>query len=478
MTRSIQPKSFIFSFLFLFVLSFNLVCAQVGFTKHIVADHYYGASSVCAYDINNDGLIDVLGSGSNRIAWWKNEGGSPLTFTMDIIDYEFTSAIFVDAADLNNDGHMDVIGAGWEGNQIACWYNDGNAPISWTKSVIDDSFNGAHEVHTADIDSDGDIDVLGASAEDHRITYWENDGNNPVNWTKHLVGYQFLGARSVIGCDVNNDGHTDIVGAALVSDEIAVWLNDGGSRITWTKEVIEGAYNGAHWVHGVDFDDDGDIDIFGVAAIGSNISWWRNNGGSPISWAKQTIDPGFDMALSVATADLDGDGDLDAFGAATGADAVAWYRNDGGDPIQWTRTIIDNNFDEAWGLFGADLDNDGDIDILSTAATANEIAWYENNITTDLDDQVNVSTEFSLEQNYPNPFNPSTVISYQLTTNSHVILKIYDLLGNEITTLVNGNKPAGYYSVSFNASNLPSGVYIYTLQTSGQSLTRKMLLMK
>lgn len=80
--------------------------------------------------------------------------------------------------------------------------------------------------------------------------------------------------------------------------------------------------------------------------------------------------------------------------------------------------------------------------------------------------------------NFPNPFNPTTNISYSLADDGFVSLKVYNVLGKEIATLVNETKPAGNYSVSFNASNLPSGVYIYTLQTSGQSLTRKMLLMK
>jgi len=80
--------------------------------------------------------------------------------------------------------------------------------------------------------------------------------------------------------------------------------------------------------------------------------------------------------------------------------------------------------------------------------------------------------------NFPNPFNPTTNISYSLAEDGYVSLKVYNILGKEVATLVNEVKPAGNYSVLFNASNLPSGVYIYTLQTSGQSLTRKMLLLR
>ena len=85
---------------------------------------------------------------------------------------------------------------------------------------------------------------------------------------------------------------------------------------------------------------------------------------------------------------------------------------------------------------------------------------------------------YLLSQNYPNPFNPKTTISYKLSANSYVELKVYDLLGREMKTLVSEKKPAGIYHVDFNATNLPSGVYIYKLITGNFTETRKMTVMK
>ncbi len=85
---------------------------------------------------------------------------------------------------------------------------------------------------------------------------------------------------------------------------------------------------------------------------------------------------------------------------------------------------------------------------------------------------------YSLDQNYPNPFNPSTKISYSIKEEGLVTLKVYDVLGKVVTTLVNENKPAGNYQADFNATQLPSGVYIYTLQVNGFTSSKKMLLMK
>ncbi len=85
---------------------------------------------------------------------------------------------------------------------------------------------------------------------------------------------------------------------------------------------------------------------------------------------------------------------------------------------------------------------------------------------------------YSLSQNYPNPFNPTTTIKYQIPELSFVTLKVYDVLGKEVTTLVNEEKPAGEYEVKFNATGLPSGIYFYRLHAGNYVETKKMVLMK
>jgi membrane-bound inhibitor of C-type lysozyme len=90
--------------------------------------------------------------------------------------------------------------------------------------------------------------------------------------------------------------------------------------------------------------------------------------------------------------------------------------------------------------------------------------------------------EYKLEQNFPNPFNPTTKIQYQIPVDSKVTIKIYDILGEEVTTLVNKEQEAGYKEVSFNGLNYASGVYIYrlTAQTSSNTFTsaKKMMMVK
>ena len=87
-------------------------------------------------------------------------------------------------------------------------------------------------------------------------------------------------------------------------------------------------------------------------------------------------------------------------------------------------------------------------------------------------------TKFLLEQNYPNPFNSSTIISYQLPIKSNVTLKIFNLLGKEIKTLVNEEKNIGSHFIEFDAKQIASGLYYYRLTADGKNITKKMLLIK
>jgi hypothetical protein len=102
-----------------------------------------------------------------------------------------------------------------------------------------------------------------------------------------------------------------------------------------------------------------------------------------------------------------------------------------------------------------------------------------SNLPVGVEDENNfVADDFSLEQNYPNPFNPSTAIRYQVSGSSNVSLKVYDVLGNEVATLVNEEESAGSYEVNFNAAGLSSGIYFYKLQAGILVETKKMILLK
>ena len=123
------------------------------------------------------------------------------------------------------------------------------------------------------------------------------------------------------------------------------------------------------------------------------------------------------------------------------------------------------------------------------AGTSASSIWRRplSQVVTDVNEELNIQPEqYSLEQNYPNPFNPSTKIRYSIPSviasetkqSADVTLNVYDVLGNEVATLVNEEKPAGNYEVDFKASQLSSGIYFYKLQAGSFSETKKMTLLR
>lgn len=151
------------------------------------------------------------------------------------------------------------------------------------------------------------------------------------------------------------------------------------------------------------------------------------------------------------------------------------------------RNELANQNSVYYGATTADLDGDGVPEILISGDQVNPNGvglhyrtWiYQHNFSTSVTKPGEQPPRtFLLSQNYPNPFNPSTTIEYELAANCFVTLKIYDMLGREIKTLTNGRQNVGTHSISFNAGNLPSGVYFYRLAAGNFTDTKKMLLLR
>ncbi len=159
-------------------------------------------------------------------------------------------------------------------------------------------------------------------------------------------------------------------------------------------------------------------------------------------------------------------------------DNVVYIGSDFGVYVSFNRGTNWQNFSE--NLPAVCYVNDLEFDFYSTkivAATYGRGVFISDRAVVSVEDEINPRS-FTLYNNYPNPFNPSTTIKYQLNEYGFVSLKIYDALGREVSTLVNEEKPSGEYIVNFDASNLASGTYFYTLKTSKHSETKKMILLK
>ena len=184
--------------------------------------------------------------------------------------------------------------------------------------------------------------------------------------------------------------------------------------------------------------------------------------------------------------------------------AFAAYAGDGYVNLAWTTASETNNnyFDVQRRTYGTDWISVGHVDGHGTVSTATDYEFSDNSVTNGVTysyrllsydfngarhiynsieatpGTVALPTAYALEQNYPNPFNPQTTITYAVKDPGFVSLKVYNLIGQEVATLVSNTMEAGRYTVNFTADNLPSGIYLYTMTAGEFSQTQKMLLLK
>jgi len=148
--------------------------------------------------------------------------------------------------------------------------------------------------------------------------------------------------------------------------------------IGWTTRTITTLDNGAHSVFAIDIDKDSDIDVVSAANFNNEIMWYANNGSTPPGWIRRAIDTVAAGPRSVYGIDVDNDSDIDVV-SASDSGGIKWYANNGSSPPGWTKHTIATTTNFAFSVFAIDIDSDKDIDVLSASVNDNKIAWYENN---------------------------------------------------------------------------------------------------
>ncbi|MCK4506877.1 MAG: T9SS type A sorting domain-containing protein [Candidatus Aegiribacteria sp.] len=348
--------------------------------EHVVDDNFDGAHSVHVSDIDGDSDLDILGAAynANEFAWWENSDGYGTVWIKHLIASGFAYAYAIYSEDINDDGYIDVIGAAFNDNSITWWQNSDGSGNAWIEHQISDSFVAASAVYSEDIDGDGDMDVLGTARSDDEITWWENTDGTGSSWIEHTIDTNYDGARSVYAADIDGDGYMDVLGAAVHADEITWWENsDTTPGYYWVEHTIDQNFNGACAVYADDINGDGYMDVLGAAVHDDEITWWENTDGSGDNWISHVIDTYYDGAHSAISADLDNDGDVDVIGTAELADDVTWWENTDGSGLNWDEHLIEGNFEGAEWAWPADFNDDGFLDIVAAAEYADGINWWD-----------------------------------------------------------------------------------------------------
>ncbi len=344
----------------------------------------FEVNNIIAEDIDGDDDIDIVWSSSQdgKIKYSKNTDGLG-TFSGSFYNVENSVSTIPSfyTVDLDGDSDIDILSAYSfsGGSQGITWYKNENGTGNFSnRIVISSTVDNVSSVFAGDLDGDGDMDVVSASAGDDKIAWYENlDGVGTFS-DEQVLSVNADAASVVRITDVDGDGDLDVVSASNNDDKI-VWFENLDGLGNFGNEAIITLFTGnMRSLHISDMDGDSDMDFITATDQDNNIKWYENNDGLG-NFSPYTITKNIDGGKIIFSADIDGDGDIDILSASHWDDKVAWYENkDGQGDFYNTQTVISESINGAGSAVAADLDGDGDMDVIATSSLDDDVMWFEN----------------------------------------------------------------------------------------------------
>ena len=482
----------------------------------------FDLKSIVWVDFDNDSDFDLLipsvfdiDSFSFRTALMRNDGlNGTGGFIFTEVDSVFAPTKHASSmwADFDNDTDLDLLLVNMVPNTdesfITRYRNDGNGVFTG-ENIIDSIAVEHGEAQWGDYDSDGDLDILVAgNLIDANGIYtlalriYRNDNENyvPIEVISCVPCEGWFDLTAASWADYDSDGDMDILLAgnynsgSNIEGRARIYTNSGGIFTPDTANTLpapRAAGDRGGTFSWFDIDGDGDLDYFiagqyfvpgGNGLVEAQMHLYRNDtpgqNNAPLtptnlnaavqndntvilSWSGSSDDHTPSLAITY---------DLDLFKDGLPVAMPNRLPEPGNisAATQWLITDLADG-DYEWTLRAVDASYSGSL--VTTGTFSIGVSSTEG-----LSD--NLPKEFSLSQNYPNPFNPVSLINYSISKEGPVMLKIYNSLGEEVTTLVDEVKQIGNYSVIFDAKNYSSGVYFYRLQSGTFVQTRKMILLR
>ncbi|MGC6487416.1 MAG: FG-GAP repeat domain-containing protein [Planctomycetota bacterium] len=305
--------------------------------------------NVHAADMDGDGDTDLLAVGSGNVFFGQAVGSAELVFLRNngngswSIPYNNTNVPGlwdVTSGDINGDGNEDIVyGLGFQFDQIGWQAGTGTGSFGGVQAIATGSAQGnePRDIHLADVDGDGDLDVLACHYLSNQLSWFRNNNGAGTSWTRVVIESGAAGVREVKTGDLNGDGVLDVVRTTVLNGQVAYFPGTG---------------NGS----------------FGAKQVVATLATQPSGGGL------FGTDPQGPRGVDVA--DLDGDGDLDLVVASEANSRVSVLYNDGsgsfGAPVPASTSANGVNYVEA-----VDVDVDGDLDVISVSPTANRVLWHE-----------------------------------------------------------------------------------------------------
>ncbi len=277
-------------------------------------------------------------------------------------------AHLVRTADVDKDGDQDIVSA----NSSAAdgkifWHENKGKGTFKTHKLIGNQDNVRYVLPT-DLDQDGDIDVVVSSANGSSkgyIAWFENDGNE--NFTFNTIDNRLFDPINLHVEDVNSDGKKDIAAALRTKDKVVWYKNEG--KDSFTRKKVDPNFNQPIGVYVADINSDGHMDLVSNSTIAYELNWYRNNGQDSFTKIK-IVNGNYERSRA---ADLNGDGEMDIFASLKYKSKVNWFQNDGNQ--NFTQLNVSGQTNNAEEVLAKDFDGDSDKDIISAS---DKLYWHEN----------------------------------------------------------------------------------------------------
>ena len=310
--------------------------------------------------------MDIIVEESNNVSWYQNINGNGSFGARQVISK--THDVFsVYSEDMDGDGDMDILA---HGNKMA-WYENTDGFGTFQRQHVISAGSGK-SISAVDLNGDANVDIL--SGHGNKIVWHKSiDGNGNFD-PQLIIASDANNLRRVIATDIDNDGDLDVLS---VENQKVVWYENLDGNGDFETQRIITSTGQPESVYPSDVDGDGDIDIF--SALRDEIVWFENTDGQGTFGAPNSITPppiDFFEAIDVYAADLDGDGDDDMLFSQYYNRYLGWYENiDGQGTFQSRASIGGGTIDS---IHAADLDSDGDLDVMVARINEAEVVWYEN----------------------------------------------------------------------------------------------------
>ena len=339
-----------------------------------------------------------------------------------------------------------------------------------------DQTGGFHTPTSMELDQSNNLFITGGGMSGGLITVMYNNAGER-QWVKEESGASGQSIR------VDNNGGIFITGSFYdvntgTSNDIRLIKYDYSGNLLWQKFYD---FGNAEYGKLINLDSQLNIYVSGYGALPGEfyVGWliakfdaagnllWYNRFKLNISWEEF---PYFALVGPQNEIYVTGNVGVNSGGTTYHGLETVRYNSDGSNP--WVAEV------NQYAGIGKGLALGADLSLYAVGMFYYSVIKYSQSIPTGVEQISEIPGKFNLEQNYPNPFNPSTTISFSIPSSGFTSLKIYDILGNEVATLVNEEKPAGRYEINFDASLLSSGTYFYKLQAGSFIEIKKMILIK